>query len=187
MLMRGDRGGRVERKVYAEALDAKCRVTIDQYGANEAQSVRGFVLSTLRNIEREVSTGQDLDAKLLMRSGLSVARFRARAQAHALCPCSGRISRASHFLRSILCLAKLAERSLTFTRFLQNDMLAWRMYCMGAARAAWQEELEQKVPSEVAERRARIAPAHRHNPELREHALAKQEFVPVGRREVARW
>lgn len=71
-------------------------------------------------------------------------------------------------------------------RVLQKDMLAWRLYCTGRSRGVWLEQLEE-MASKVEERHARIARARAEHPELRERALAKQEFVPVGRREVARW
>jgi hypothetical protein len=68
-------------------------------------------------------------------------------------------------------------------------MLAWRLYCRDPMNDLWRDEyteLERSERLQVAEWYARVHRG-RQRGEPGEFALSKRAFVPVGRRQAARW
>ncbi|BGP00726.1 hypothetical protein NBRC10513v2_000849 [Rhodotorula toruloides] len=84
---------------------------------------------------------------------------------------------------------ELLWHRLASLKFIDGDMLAWRLYCRDATGPAWRRKMGQLAADErefLIEHRRRVERGRQRGHDG-EFALAKREFVPVGRREAARW
>ncbi|BGP30992.1 hypothetical protein JCM10296v2_002756 [Rhodotorula toruloides] len=84
---------------------------------------------------------------------------------------------------------ELLWHRLASLKYIDGDMLAWRLYCRDSTGPAWRRKMGRLAADErefLIEHRRRVERGRQRGHDG-EFALAKRDFVPIERREAARW